>query len=50
MEQDCENPVLNNPREEKVFGIFRALHQANRHKMEPIPVCTIPPELRQHPV
>lgn len=49
MEQDYENPVLNNPREEKVFGIFRTLHQANRHKMEPIPVCTIPPELRQHP-
>ncbi len=47
MDQDCDNPVLNNAREEKVFRIFRALHQANRHKMKPIPVCTIPPELRQ---
>lgn len=33
-------------REREVLGIYRRLHEANRHKMEPIPVCTIPDRLR----
>jgi len=34
------------PREREVLSIYRRLHRANRHKMEPIPVCQIPDELR----
>lgn len=33
-------------REQEVFGIYRKLHVANRHKMDPIPVCLIPDSLR----
>lgn len=33
-------------REAAVLAIYRRLHAANRHKMEPIPVCTIPAELK----
>jgi len=29
-------------RQKVVFDIYNKLHQANRHKMEPIPVCKIP--------
>lgn len=47
MEQNYENPVLQNAREREVFAIFQTLHQANLHKMESIPVCTIPPKLKQ---
>ena len=32
-------------REKEVLAIYRQRHRANRHKMEPIPVCTIPREL-----
>ncbi len=34
-------------REAEVFKIYSRLHRANRHKMEPIPVCEIPAELLQ---
>jgi NAD+ synthase len=34
-------------REREVLEIFVKLHHANRHKMDPIPVCIIPPELRK---
>ncbi len=34
-------------REAVVLGIFRKLHKANKHKMDPIPICTIPKELKQ---
>lgn len=30
------------PRQEEVLAIYRRLHAANRHKMDPIPVCTVP--------
>jgi NAD+ synthase len=30
-----------------VLAIFRQFHKANRHKMDPIPVCRIPDHLRR---
>jgi NAD+ synthase len=33
-------------RHREVLGIYRKLHTANKHKMEPIPVCEIPDSLR----
>lgn len=33
-------------REAEVLAIFRRLNAANKHKMEPIPVCIIPEELK----
>ena len=33
-------------RQRNVLSIYRELNRANKHKMEPIPVCTIPAELR----
>lgn len=33
-------------REKVVLDIYRKSHAANRHKMVPIPVCLIPPELK----
>lgn len=33
-------------RQREVIGIYRRLHKANRHKMEPIPVCLIPEHLK----
>ncbi len=34
-------------REKVVFDIYTRLHKANRHKMDPIPVCEIPVDLKQ---
>lgn len=36
------------PRQEEVFAIYRRLHAANRHKMDPIPVCHVPDDVRRH--
>ena len=33
-------------RQGEVLAIYRRMHAANRHKMEPIPVCEIPAELK----
>ena len=33
-------------RQREVLEIYRKMHAANKHKMEPIPVCTIPDSLR----
>ena len=33
-------------REKEVLGIYRRFNAANRHKMDPIPVCPIPQSLR----
>ena len=33
-------------RQQEVLNIFRRFNSANRHKMESIPVCTIPDNLR----
>lgn len=35
-----------NPRQQEVLKIYQKLNQANQHKMQPIPVCEIPPELK----
>lgn len=35
-----------NAREQEVLAIYDRMHAANRHKMDPIPVCTIPARLR----
>ena len=34
------------PRQKAVLEIFRGFHRANKHKMEPIPVCVIPESLK----
>jgi len=34
-------------RQREVLAIYRRLHAANKHKFTPIPVCTIPPRLRE---
>jgi NAD+ synthase len=34
------------PREQKVFEIYTRLNTINHHKMEPIPVCEIPREIK----
>ncbi len=36
---------LISSRQAEVLAIYRKLNKANQHKMNPIPVCTIPPEL-----
>ncbi len=33
-------------RQKEVYEIYTRLHRANRHKMDPIPVCSIPDDLR----
>ena len=33
-------------RQREILEIYRRFHRANRHKMEPIPVCHVPDELR----
>ena len=33
-------------RQKEVFDIFTQLHRANRHKMDPIPVCLVPEGLK----
>ncbi len=42
---DGDETALN-IREAEVLAIYRRLNAANRHKMDPIPVCAIPDELR----
>ncbi len=34
------------PRQTEVLAIYKRFHNANRHKMQPIPVCEIPPAFR----
>jgi NAD+ synthase len=36
-----------NARENEVLAIYRRFNRINRHKMEPIPVCNIPEELKK---
>ncbi|HBO28839.1 MAG TPA: NAD(+) synthase, partial [Leeuwenhoekiella sp.] len=33
-------------RQKQVFSIYKGFNNANKHKMEPIPVCTIPEDLK----
>jgi NAD+ synthase len=41
MEFDADESALS-VRQKEVLAIFRRLHKANRHKMEPIPACMMP--------
>ena len=42
-----ENDEVNlDPGRKKVLAIYRKLHRANQHKMEPVPVCHIPQNIR----
>ena len=40
------DPQALSPRQQQVLSIYRSYHRANLHKMLPIPVCTIPNELK----
>lgn len=40
------NPSVLSGRKAEVFEIYTRLHNLNRHKMDPIPVCEIPEDLR----
>lgn len=35
-------------RQQKVLEIYQTRHKANLHKMQPIPVCVLPPELKEN--
>lgn len=45
-ETKSKNEDQLNLRQKEVLAIYRKFHQANRHKMDPIPVCRIPESLR----
>lgn len=45
-EAESGNEGQLDPRQKQVLSIYRRLHQANRHKMDPIPVCKIPEAMR----
>jgi len=36
-----------NERQKKVLSIYKGFHAANKHKMDPIPICLIPEELKE---
>ena len=40
------DPADITPRQQEVLAIYQRYNRANRHKMEPIPVCLIPEELK----
>ena len=42
MMQESEPNINLSNREKEVMNIFKSLNSSNRHKMLPIPVCTIP--------
>ena len=47
MDSEIDMPMKDlTERQSEVLAIYRRLNQANRHKMDPIPVCSIPPELK----
>lgn len=51
MEYTPTNSEILTEREKTVLEIYQGFHRANQHKMEPIPVCSIPAELNaQRPV
>jgi NAD+ synthase len=43
---DPPQNAFSSQREKDVWGIYRSRHLANKHKMIPIPVCTIPDAYR----
>ncbi|MEX1302665.1 MAG: NAD(+) synthase, partial [Desulfotignum sp.] len=42
-----KNAQVLEDRQKQVLSLFQKLHAANRHKMDPIPVCNIPEHLRE---
>ena len=47
MQQDAgKNPEDFSDREKEVMHIYLKLNRANRHKMEPIPVCEISEQIK----
>jgi NAD+ synthase len=40
------DPEELSPRQKEVLSIYRKFRMANRHKMEPIPICRIPDDLK----
>jgi NAD+ synthase len=44
-EKEKKMQILDD-RQRRVLALFQKLHDANRHKMDPIPVCKIPEHLR----
>jgi NAD+ synthase len=45
-EAEQKNEAELNDRQKQVLKIYRQFHNANKHKMQPIPVCEIPESLR----
>jgi NAD+ synthase len=44
---ECQSDESNlSPRQKEVWAIYKRMHIANRHKMEPIPTCKIPALLK----
>lgn len=41
-----KDPDLLEGRDREVYDIYSSLHKRNKHKMQPIPVCSIPPHLK----
>lgn len=46
MDEQQKTPNDFDGRKQEVFKIYKRLNNANKHKMEPIPVCEIPKELK----
>jgi NAD+ synthase len=46
MDYQEETPSNLSVRQQEVLGIYKRLHAANQHKMDPIPVCTIPENIK----
>jgi NAD+ synthase len=44
--EEEKNAVNLDDRQKQVLAIYHKFHTANRHKMDPIPVCVIPDHLR----
>ena len=45
-QESDQNTSQLSPRQEEVLSIYQRLNRANQHKMNPIPVCIIPENLR----
>ena len=45
--QEEKKDRILNERQQQVLALFEKLHAANRHKMDPIPICDIPDHLRK---
>lgn len=48
MKEEGKSAANFSGREKVVFEIYDRLNTVNKHKIDPIPVCTIPKELRNH--